>query len=208
MAKQKWYIVWAGHEPGVYDSWDECLRQISGYSGARYKGFGTRAEALSAYEEGYAGYQRRHQVAPEQQALTEVPLGRALVVDAACSGNPGVMEYRGVYLRDRSVAFQMGPFPRGTNNIGEFLAIVHALALIEQQGLEGMVVYSDSAIALSWVRRGRCKTLLERTPETAQLFALIERAERWLATHRTTAPLYKWDTVRWGEIPADYGRKG
>ena len=129
MAKQKWYIVWAGHEPGVYDSWDECLRQISGYSGARYKGFGTRAEALSAYEEGYAGYQRRHQVAPEQQALTEVPLGRALVVDAACSGNPGVMEYRGVYLRDRSVAFQMGPFPRGTNNIGEFLAIVHPLAL-------------------------------------------------------------------------------
>ena len=114
----------------------------------------------------------------------------------------------GVYLRDRSVAFQMGPFPRGTNNIGEFLAVVHALALIEQQGLEGMVVYSDSAIALSWVRRGRCKTLLERTPETAQLFALIERAERWLATHRTTAPLYKWDTVRWGEIPADYGRKG
>ena len=103
MAKQKWYVVWAGHEPGVYDSWDECLRQISGYSGARYKGFGSRAEALSAYEEGYAGYQRRHQVAPEQQALTEVPLGRALVVDAACSGNPGVMEYRGVYLRDRAV---------------------------------------------------------------------------------------------------------
>lgn len=207
-SKQKWYVVWAGHEPGVYESWDECLRQISGYPHARYKGFGSRVEAYQAYEDGYAGYRRKHDVPTDQQAQTEVPIARAVAVDAACSGNPGRMEYRGIYVLDRSTIFEMGPFPKGTNNIGEFLAIVHALALIEQRGLTGLTVYSDSTIALSWVRKGRCKTLLERDAETEPLFELIERAERWLQTHRYTTPIYKWDTERWGEIPADYGRKG
>ena len=209
MAKQqKWYVVWAGHEPGVYETWAECQRQTQGYPKALFKSFESRSEALRAYEEGFQGFSRRHRAPSGMESSTEAPIEEALAVDAACSGNPGVMEYRGVYLPSRRVIFEMGPFPKGTNNIGEFLAIVHALALIEKQGLSQLVIYSDSQTALGWVRKKRCKTLLERTAETAPLFDLIERAERWLQTHTYTTPLYKWDTVRWGEIPADYGRKG
>ena len=129
----------------------------------------------------------------------------ALAVDAACSGNPGPMEYRGVYLGDGKEIFHFGPV-HGTNNIGEFLAIVHALALLDKQGLK-MTIYSDSRTAISWVRKKCCKTQLERTEHTEQLFQLIERAEAWLKAHRVTNPIVKWETDQWGEIPADFGRK-
>ena len=177
MAKQqKWYVVWAGHEPGVYETWAECQRQTQGYPKPLFKSFESRSEALRAYEDGFQGFSRRHRSPSGMESSTEAPIEEALAVDAACSGNPGVMEYRGVYLPSRRVIFEMGPFPKGTNNIGEFLAIVHALALIEKQGLSQLVIYSDSQTALGWVRKKRCKTLLERTAETAPLFDLIERA--------------------------------
>ena len=130
----------------------------------------------------------------------------ALAVDAACSGNPGPMEYRGVFLGNGQQIFHFGPV-HGTNNIGEFLAIVHGLALLEKQGFPDTVVYSDSSTALTWVRNKKCKTKLPRTPQTEKLFQLIERAEFWLRTHPYKNPVLKWDTDNWGEVPADFGRK-
>lgn len=126
-------------------------------------------------------------------------------VDAACSGNPGPMEYRGIDLATGEQVFHYGPV-RGTNNIGEFLAIVHALALMQQRGIN-KTIYSDSYNAILWVSKGKCKTKLEHTTETAELFNIIARAERWLATHKYTTPIIKWETKKWGEVPADFGRK-
>lgn len=129
----------------------------------------------------------------------------AIAVDAACSGNPGPMEYRGVYLKTGEQIFHYGPV-HGTNNIGEFLAIVHALALMDQKKIQ-LTIYSDSKTALAWVRQKKAKTTLPRTPQTEQLHQLIERAERWLNTHTWQCPVLKWDTENWGEVPADFGRK-
>ena len=129
----------------------------------------------------------------------------ALCVDAACSGNPGMMEYRGVHLPSGREVFHYGPV-WGTNNIGEFLAIVHGLALLKKEG-KTMTVYSDSATARTWVRNGRCKTTLARTEQTAQLYEIIRRAELWLHNNRDHLPVECWDTAQWGEIPADFGRK-
>ena len=130
----------------------------------------------------------------------------AWAVDAACSGNPGPMEYRGIDLVTGAVVFHYGPV-HGTNNIGEFLAIVHALALMEQKGIR-KTIYSDSHNAILWVSKKQCKTKLERTPQTEQLYQIIARAENWLRTHPITVPIFKWETKKWGEIPADFGRKG
>ena len=57
----------------------------------------------------------------------------SIAVDAACSGNPGNMEYRGVYTKTKEQIFHQGPFPQGTNNIGEFLALVHGLAFFKKR---------------------------------------------------------------------------
>lgn len=130
---------------------------------------------------------------------------QALCVDAACSGNPGPMEYRGVHIPSGKEVFRFGPI-QGTNNIGEFLAIVHALALMQQKGIN-MPIYSDSVSGMAWVRNRKAKTTLNRTPETEQALELVARAENWLRTHHFQVPILKWETEKWGEIPADFGRK-
>jgi ribonuclease HI len=137
---------------------------------------------------------------------SEAGWGEAIAVDAACSGNPGPMEYQGVELPSGRRIFHFGPV-YGTNNIGEFLAIVHALALCWQQGQHQKTVYSDSVNAMLWVKKRKCKTKLERNDKTEKLFQIIERAERWLMTHDYRNPIVKWDTKEWGEVPADFGRK-
>ena len=130
----------------------------------------------------------------------------AWAVDAACSGNPGPMEYQCIDLQTGAQIFHFGPV-QGTNNIGEFLAIVHALALMEKQGIKDKVIYSDSYNAILWVKKKKCKTTLTRNSATEQLYQVIARAEQWLMTHNVTTPIIKWETKQWGEIPADFGRK-
>ena len=205
--KKKFYVVWSGLNPGIYPSWDACQAQIKGVKGAVYKSFDSKEEAERAYASPAYSYMKKKADTPTftLDTLPAVVERYALAVDAACSGNPGPMEYRGVYLGDGKEIFHFGPV-HGTNNIGEFLAIVHALAMLDKQGLK-MTIYSDSRTAISWVRKKCCKTQLERTEETEQLFQLIERAESWLKAHRVTIPIIKWETEQWGEVPADFGRK-
>ena len=121
------------------------------------------------------------------------------------SGNPGAMEYRGVHVASRQEIFHFGPM-YGTNNIGEFLAIVHGLALLKQKGFD-MPIYSDSVNAINWIKQKKCKTKLPRDAKTEELFHLIERAEKWLRENTYTTRILKWETKQWGEIPADFGRK-
>lgn len=209
MAKQqKFYVVWKGVEPGVYSSWTDCQLQIKNYKGALYKSFATREEAEHAFATPAHQYVGGGRPSASEQVEKKIPENfnlNCLAVDAACSGNPGPMEYRGVYLLTGQEIFHFGPV-YGTNNIGEFLAIVHGLALIKQKGLD-MPIYSDSRNALSWVKQKKCKTKLERTDKTEKLFQLIERAEKWLRENQYTTPLLKWETEQWGEVPADFGRK-
>ncbi len=147
--------------------------------------------------------QAKNETAPSQQGRAGG--GSALAVDAACSGNPGPMEYRGVHLPSGRQVFHFGPI-QGTNNIGEFLAIVHALALMKQKGIR-MTIYSDSKTAQTWVRNRKAKTTLANTPQTAEALNLVARAEKWLRENGVDVPIEKWDTEHWGEIPADFGRK-
>ncbi|MBO4444867.1 MAG: ribonuclease H family protein [Bacteroidaceae bacterium] len=212
MAKQKFYVVWNGLQTGVFTSWRECERQVKGVDGARFKSFATREEAERAYAsspDDYISRRKKQEGEPSgvQRAVPEeIKNANVMAVDAACSGNPGQMEYRGVYLPTGQELFHFGPV-YGTNNIGEFLAIVHAMALIEKNGWQDMTVYSDSRNAIKWINEGKCKTRLVRDARTESLYQLIARAEQWLSVHPSRAPLFKWETEEWGEIPADFGRK-
>ena len=134
------------------------------------------------------------------------PILNSLSVDAACSGNPGKMEYRGVYTDTETQLFIQGPFEMGTNNIGEFLALVHGLSFLKKEKLD-MPIYSDSKIAMSWVKKGQCRTNVPITDKNRKLFDLVKRAEVWLKNNTYTTEILKWETKAWGEIPADFGRK-
>jgi ribonuclease HI len=213
MAKKKYYVVWQGVEPGIYDSWTACQLQIKGYPGAKYASFKTLELAQKAYEEGHDQHIITRPFSSKKEkpefinGLPDEVVRGSWAVDAACSGNPGIMEYRGVVVDDQSEVFHMGPFPLGTNNIGEFLAIVHAAALLKKVEQTDKIIYTDSRTALSWVKRKKVKTNLKQNEKTKVLYQLIERAENWIKLHGITNPLIKWDTENWGEIPADFGRK-
>jgi ribonuclease HI len=212
--KNNFFVVWDGKEPGIYESWQSCQRQIHGYAGAKFKGFATRQEAVEAYNSPYWDYVGKNAAAKiklpvDQEALLTrfgSPLMESIAVDAACSGNPGLMEYRGVYTRTGQEIFRQGPFKHGTNNVGEFLALVHGLALLNKQQSE-LPIYTDSINAMAWVKSGKARTKLEKTSENEILFELIARAEKWLAENKFSTTILKWQTEAWGEIPADFGRK-
>lgn len=208
MAKsKKYYTVWAGHMPGVYDSWEACQRQIKNYPAAKYKSFKTRKEAEKALSDSYNAHVGKSagsikSINPNHKSIIK----NSISVDAACSGNPGIMEYRAVYTDSKKEIFHQGPFKDGTNNIGEFLALVHALALAKKLN-NNTIIYTDSKTAMSWVRNKKVKTTLTQNSNNAVLFDLIDRAILWLKNNTYTNEIIKWDTKNWGEIPADFGRK-
>lgn len=207
--KKKYYVVWQGHEPGVYDNWGACLQQTKNYPGAKYKGFESRAAAEAAFAGNYGDYiggNAPKKAAPAPSLLGAPIVWESIAVDAACSGNPGLMEYRGVDTKTGTELFRQGPFKQGTNNIGEFLALVHGLAMLKKEG-RNVPIYSDSRIAIGWVKKKQPKTQLKKTAANAILFELMDRAVKWLETHTYDTPILKWETKDWGEIPADFGRK-
>lgn len=208
--KKKYYTVWRGHHTGVFESWDDCKAQIKDYQGAQYKSF----ETIDAAKKALTGNYRDYITAGKfKSGLSEIQLKKiglpnynSISVDAASSGNPGKMEYRGVDTKTKKQLFIQGPFPEGTNNIGEFLAIVHGLALLKQKNSD-RIIYTDSKTAISWVKKKTCNTKLERTAKNEKLFNLVDRALNWLKTNNYTTTIVKWETKAWGEIPADFGRK-
>jgi ribonuclease HI len=215
-SKAKYYVVWVGHQPGVYSNWPAAQQQIKGYPAAKYKSFKDKATAEAAFklpwQEFYAqntgkgGAGKNEPRILTDEFLAEID-ANSISVDAACSGNPGKMEYRGVYtLAPEQEIFRSPVFPLGTNNIGEFLALVHALALVHEKKPD-LTIYSDSRLAMGWIQKKKCRTKLPRNHKTEYLHQLIERGEKWLRTHKWSNPIKKWETKKWGEIPADFGRK-
>ena len=210
--KSKYYGVWRGIEPGIYDNWEDCEEQVATYPGAKFKSFPTYESAVAAFRAGEnetGGLLKLLKTPPvvmDYSAFPEIDT-QGIAVDAACAGNPGPMEYRGVSLATGRELFHFGPVEGGTNNIGEFLAIVHAMAWCAQRGEPRRTIYSDSRIAQGWVRRRRANTHITPSAENAYVRQVLARADQWLETHELTNPLVKWQTEVWGEIPADFNRK-
>jgi ribonuclease HI len=204
--KNNFYVVWKGKTPGIYTSWDDCRQQVEGFKGAMYKGYPTAESAEEAFR------QRPEKIvfaksAKPTNTTKNLPLQECIVVDAAWNSVNKDMEYQGIFYNTGKRIFHNGPMANGTNNIGEFLAIVHALGYCKKHALYDMPVYSDSRNAIGWVKGKKCKTNLEENSKTAHIFNLIRRAESWLTNNVYNNPVLKWETTTWGENPADFGRK-
>ena len=210
MAKKKFYVVWNGHETGVFSSWNVCKKHITNFKGAQYKSFTSKIDAEKALKGNYADYVGKDTKKIKLSAKELEKIGKpnltTISVDAACSRNPGRMEYRGVDTKTKKQLFLQGPFKKGTNNIGEFLALVHGLGYLKLKKSE-LPIYSDSRIAISWVKKGQCRTNLQFSKDNQQLLDFIKRAEVWLKENTYTTQILKWETKAWGESPADFGRK-
>jgi ribonuclease HI len=209
--KPKFYVVWKGRQTGVFETWAEAEAQVKGFETAQYKSFESKKEADDAFNGNYWQSVQKTTTTSlgkktKSGALVGKPITESISVDAACAGNPGKLEYQGVETGTKRVLFAMGPFPEGTVNIGEFLAIVHGLAFLQKHN-STLPIYSDSKTAISWIKNKAVKTKLERTPKNEELFQLLDRGVLWLKNNQFSNKILKWETEFWGENPADYGRK-
>lgn len=211
--KSKYYVVWDGPKSKIYTDWDEARIDLKGMSMNQLKTFGSKILAEKALAEGpenYIGkdFRKTQDLSAEQIRKLGSPIEMSMSVDAACNEMTGIMEYQGVWTFDKEqVVFRKGPYPGGSNNIGEFLALVHALAYLNKQldqKFHSMPIYSDSKIAMTWIKAKKCRTTSVNSNELRQL---ISRAEIWLGNNTFKNPILKWETKVWGEIPADFGRK-
>lgn len=204
--KPKFYVVWKGVKPGIYSDWTICKKQVEGFTGPLYKSFESMAQAEYAYSRNPYEFIQKKEASTKKDLKTNYNLD-SICVDAACSGNPGDMEYRGVDTKTGEEIFRKGPYSWGTNNIGEFLAIVHGIGWLKRNNRHCMI-YSDSQTAISWVMKNQVKTKLEEVESNRELFELIERAKKFLNENDISKyTIAKWETEDWGEIPADFGRK-
>ncbi len=214
--RRKFYVVWEGRSPGIYDSWEEARLQVDGYPGARYKAFDSQESATRAFR-GSPDEQKammRAIAAHRSAGLATFDINShpevirdSIAVDGACARNPGPIEYRCVDVVTGAEIFHSGPWEGGTNNIAEYLGLIHALAFLDKTGNNHTVVYSDSRTAQSWVRRRGHASKITPNAKNAKIIELLARADRWIQTHPNHAAIYKWDTDNWGEIPADFNRK-
>lgn len=209
MAKKatKFYVVISGAKPGIYDNWEDCRRQIEGYPSAKYKSFASRREAEYAFKNGWESI-TGSSPKPRPSGFFPIngPILKSISVDAAWNTKTLDMEYQGVHTATGETIFRQGPFQDGTNNVGEFLAIVHALAYCKQNNLD-LPIYSDSRNAIKWVKMKHHRSLLEPTERNKKIFNLLTRAEDWLKNNSYSNKILKWETAEWGENPADFGRK-
>ncbi|MCB0761046.1 MAG: ribonuclease H family protein [Flavobacteriales bacterium] len=205
--KSMYYVVWHGHKPGIYTSWEEASAQIRGADHPKYKSFGSKELAERAWKEGpeeFSGrsFKKTRDLTADEKLRIGTPNMLSISVDAACNARTGACEYRGVITDSGTQIFHQGPYEKGTNNIGEFLALVHALAYLHKSRSD-MPIYSDSRIAMKWVAQKKANT----STANPKLQQLIKRAESWLKENTYSNPILKWETKAWGEIPADFGRK-
>jgi ribonuclease HI len=222
MAKNKYYVVWEGSKPGIYDTWSECQAQTNGYPQAKFKAYQSEAEAQVAFKEGWKkhwGKSNSTKSKSESNSTTKSKVSQAIFfeedeeidydsisVDVGTRGNPGPIEYKGVDTRTGEMLFQVGPIENGTNNLGEFIAIIHGLSYLKKLG-SNKTVYTDSKTALSWIRKKKVSSTLVRDESTKKIWELTDRALKWLQNNTYENKVLKWNTEKWGEIKADYGRK-
>lgn len=213
LQRKKYYVVWQGRHTGVFDSWDDAREQVEGFPEAKFKSFPDQQSAVAAFRGSsaeqldiIAAIASHKPSAVNYEAFPEIILD-AVAVDAACSRNPGPVEYQGVVVGTGERLFRIGPLAGGSNNLGEFLAIVHALAMLNRYGQPHRAIYSDSRTALAWVRNRHAKTSIAPDGTNTRILDMVRRAEAWLASHTFSNPIIKWNTDLWGEIPADFGRK-
>lgn len=225
LAKQKYYVVWVGKTKGIYTSWEECQQQVSGVQSAKYKAYTTLEEANRAFKDGWEKHwgqagtksqgDRKIRVTSQLSSdnkpkRAQEPIGEidydSISVDVGTNGNPGPTEYKGVDTKTGEILFSVGPISKGTNNLGEFLAIVHALAYLKKIG-SNKNIYSDSLIAMKWVKQKSVPSTLVKDESTKEIWGLVDRAIHWLNNNTYNTKIMKWQTKAWGEIKADYGRK-
>lgn len=193
--KNKYYVVWRGRETGIFDSWEACRASIDGFQGAQYKGYPTWEEA---HEGHINGYWNETIIRKIDAADTEV-IKRSFITDVQCDAE-GTMTYSILDNETLTYIYQSPKYLDANNNVGQFIAIVHALAHLARTS-DTRPIYTTSDTAIAWTKKRECNTRLCRTLNNTNLFDLLIRANSWIANNSFANQILKWNTASWGNPP-------
>ncbi|MCF7809111.1 MAG: ribonuclease HI [Candidatus Marinimicrobia bacterium] len=198
MAKaKKIYAIFKGHQPGLYDTWDEASAQVKGFKGAVYKSFSSREEAILWL---------RQCVLDEQEPVSEQLIDLIKTVDPAekrdkriiihtdggASPNPGKGGYgivlaHGQHRKELSAGYKLT-----TNNRMEMMAVIVALRSLKQPS--EVTLFTDSkyvvdSISKGWAKKWRSMGWRRSDGQLAENIDLWEQLLLLLDDH---AVEFKW----------------
>lgn len=168
-APRKWYVVWAGRSPGIYQDWASCQLQTDGFPGARHKSFTSQAEAEAAFgltpsasasARPTAGRAASAQVKSGPITLSKREIEKLeadvhIFADGGCNPNPGEAGSGvAVYRHGVLSSLWYGRYqPMGTNNTAELAALHFGLVLADKAIKQGLsvAVLADSAYAIKCI---------------------------------------------------------
>ena len=157
MAKaKKYYAVKTGRQTGIFESWDECKRQVMGFGGAVYKSFTSRAEAEAFIGAPTAPTQWCHTPAGAEPVNDD---GKVIFyVDGSYDKRTGRFSYGMVILPHEgqpteitdSKAFDDPSLAEMRNVAGEINGSMAAMRWCIENGVKDAVIYYDYEGIAKW----------------------------------------------------------
>ena len=132
----KYYAVKNGREPGIYNSWAECQKQIHGFKNASYKSFTSRKEA--------------EEFISNKKEMPKMEHGLIAYVDGSFNEKKKVYGYGAVLIDGQQVIKRL--YGRGDNPdclssrnvVGEIFGALSAVKYaVEHPEYDGIVIYYD-----------------------------------------------------------------
>ena len=127
--KIKYYAVKKGVQPGIYTSWEECEKQVKGYSEAEYQRFYSLADA------------------EEFLGTSTLLYGLHIFVDGCYSDKKKVASYGYVAVKDNNIIHEasgiMDKYTETRNVAGELKATVEAINWAIKQGYSKVYIHYD-----------------------------------------------------------------
>ena len=175
-SKKKYYAVKAGHKPGIYETWDECKKNVDGYPGAQYKSFKTLKEAEDFLVTGYVYKERDTRTLEEvleARAQEEKEDGSASEAVAYVDGSfnseteeysYGMVIYHGGNVFEDSMCFNNPDMVSLRNIAGEIEGSMHAISYCLEHGIKSVDIYYDYIGIEKWAK-GEWKTNTKGTTD-------------------------------------------
>lgn len=201
MKNNKYYVVWKGINTGVYDNWNDCKKQVNGFSGALHKSFESLDEAEKAFEE--------YSESPNSTSTSIPPSPysiKSFIVNGNCQDTFGEISYRWKISGSTSNAKEINLAMIGTKNIADFIAIVYLIKLSQKVKLN-LPIYTNSKTAKNWILNKKCNHHLFVSKKTEAVLAVIKETEDWLSNNAVENEILFWDSVAWGKFPLVNRRK-
>ncbi|MBE5834247.1 MAG: RNase H [Butyrivibrio sp.] len=139
---QKYYAVRKGKKKGIFNTWDECKKNVDGFSGAQYKSFKTKEEALAYIGDG-------------NEVKIDNTNGVIAYVDGSYNIATKEFSYGMVILRDSkeytfNKKFDDKDLASMRNVAGEIKGAQAAMAYAVEEGLKEITIYYDYAGIAFW----------------------------------------------------------